>query len=142
MNRSQSIPTAAMESDEVRWLRKHYHKTESEDPRTKRMKFETIHSEMSAHFAGTMISNHAVARAIKSAFPQAVTKRYGHDWVFHIFGLEATQTKDLEAQLTRQLQINSELMLQVKQLEERMHHADGSKVPKSSGVRGIFIFPG
>ena len=67
-----------METKETQWLRKHYQEAEVSGPATKHVKYEAIHSGISADFPDKTISTKVLSDALKSTFPKTLNKQYGY----------------------------------------------------------------
>ena len=85
-----------METKETQWLQKYCQEAEVSGPATKRVKYEAIHSGISADFPDKTISTKVLSDALKSTFPKTINKRYGYDRSTYIFGLEALPLQELD----------------------------------------------
>ena len=63
-----------METKETQWLRKHYQEAEVSGPATKRVKYEAIHSGISADFPDKTIGTKVLSDALKSTSPKTINK--------------------------------------------------------------------
>ena len=76
-----------MASEESRWLKRKYDETPTDTPEPKRVKFQTVVSQLKSYFPSKELSNALVTAYIKEAFPNAYNKRCGHHRETHIFGI-------------------------------------------------------
>ena len=77
-----------MESDESKWLKHQYKEAPPEGPAAKRVKFQTVHNEISSHFPHIAFNYQIISSAVKEAFPMSTSKKYGQSRAVHVFGIE------------------------------------------------------
>ena len=142
-----------MASDEFRWLKRHYEEGSTGGPTAKRVKFQTLHEQMSSQFPSKRFNSQMVSAYIKEAFPMSVSKRCGQSKATHIFGI---QLRSNPGASTPALPISSDSSLssdistieenrllkeRVKQLEERIHELEKHAPERFSQQMNHLTFP-
>ena len=128
-----------MEGEASKWLRTKYQPAHSEGPAAKRVKFEVIQTELAAQFPSSAIDLKTVAKSIKEAFPESVSRVAGKSRTKHIFGLEEIPehpsssaeciTSDLRIELEREREQKRQLQCKIDELEARL--AQGENISQS-----------
>ena len=77
-----------MDSEESKWLKKRYREAPQEGAGAKRVKFQSIHEEISSSFPQKAFSYQMVSAAVKEAFPLSTSKKCGKTRAVHVFGIE------------------------------------------------------
>ena len=119
-----------MEEEASKWLRTKYRPAHSEGPAAKRVKFEIIQTELTAQFPNRAIDRQTVAKSVKAAFPETVSRVAGKSRSKHIFGLEqipdppSSSTEcvasDLRIELERVREEKKQLQCKIDELEARL----------------------
>ena len=127
----QNVQFTRMESEEQKWLRKHYHPTPSDGPAAKRIKFADIQEQLTSKFPNKTFNPTNVSAAITSAFPHTFSKPVGKLRQKYIFGLDKTAevehsfTSDEKEQLLERIRVLEE---RVEQLEKEKSSASSSQL--------------
>ena len=116
-----------MESEEQKWLRKHYHPAPSDGPAAKRTKFSDIQQQLTSKFPNKTFNSTNVSATIKSAFPHALSKPVGKLRQEYVFGLEKAAEADDSFTLDEK-----QLLDQIRVLEERVEQLEKEKSSSSS----------
>ena len=116
-----------MESEEQKWLRKHYHPAPSDGPAAKRTKFSDIQQQLTSKFPNKTFNSTNVSAAIKSVFPHALSKPVGKSRQKYVFGLEKAAEADDSFTLDEK-----QLLEQIRVLEERVEQLEKEKSSSSS----------
>ena len=116
-----------VEGEASKWLRTKCQPAHSEGPAAKRVKFEVIQT---AQFPSSAIDLKMVAKSIKEAFPESVSRVAGKSRTKHIFGLEEIPehpsssagciASDLRIELEREREQKRQLQCKIDGLEARL----------------------
>ena len=105
-----------LESEETKWLKRHFQETPSEGPLAKRVKFDSVRQGLLSRFPDKALNHQQIARIIKNSFPSSVSKRLGSDRSTHIIGIE--EREECENDLVEE---NAALRQRIDELEQAVN---------------------
>ena len=108
-----------MDSEMRMWLKRHYQNAEANGPEAKIIKLSDIVEDATVTLhSTTKVTPSVLSRAIKTEFPESISKKSGKSRHVHIYGLETSrgQKHSLEAVLIK----NEELEKEVLELKQKV----------------------
>ena len=116
----QNVQFTRMESEEQKWLRKHYHPAPTDGPAAKRIKFADVQEQFTSEFPNKSFNPINVSAATTSAFPHTFSKQVGKLRQKYIFGLD--KTAEVEHSFT--LDEKEQLLERIRVLEEKVEQLE------------------